>query len=279
MGAAGANAAAVESLGAMRTVHANTGELGEFAFESGETYVGDWAANKKDGFGTKTWTKGHKYEGEWAAGKRQGKGSYWSKAEGSGRIRKQYAGDWVEDKLAHFAPAGELRGNYKYSNKPSGLYHWLTTARPPAFRDWSNGVVALLDPDQFMLRPITAAAAAGLGSNAVMWASLYSVATTGGGLPAGPFGVVGLVEGVSYLLVVGLAGAALYGKVSTGSGLPFLSEARGERPGGLLGAAEGLSCLSVAAGAAVLLLLQANQGCVPNALPLADYSDRVAVCR
>ena len=63
---------------------------------------------------------------------------------------------------AHFAPAGELRGNYKYSNKPSGLYHWLTTARPPAFRDWSNGVVALLDPDQFMLRPITAAAAAGL---------------------------------------------------------------------------------------------------------------------
>ena len=74
-----------------------TGEIGEFPFESGETYVGDWAANKKDGFGTKTWTKGHKYEGEWAAGKRQGKGSYWSKAEG-GRIRKQYAGDWVEDK-------------------------------------------------------------------------------------------------------------------------------------------------------------------------------------
>ena len=85
-------------------------------------------------------------------------------------------------------------------------------------------------------------------------------------------GVVGLVEGVSYLLVVGLAGAALYSKVSTGSGLPA-------GPGGLLGAAEGLSCLSVAAGAAVLLLLQANQGCVPNALPLADYSDRVAVCR
>ena len=115
-----------------------------------------------------------------------------------------------------------------------------------------------------------AAAVAGLGSNAVMWASLYSVATTGGGLPAGPFGVVGLVEGVSYLLVVGLAGAALYSRISTGSGLGR---------GALLGAAEGLSCLSVAAGATVLLLLQANQGCVPNALPLADYSDRVAVCR
>ena len=63
---------------------------------------------------------------------------------------------------AHFAPKGELKGNYKYSNKPSGLYHWLTTAQPPPFRDWSRGVVVLLDPDQFMLRPITAAVAAGL---------------------------------------------------------------------------------------------------------------------
>ena len=64
---------------------------------------------------------------------------------------------------AHFAPAGALRGGtYKYSNKPSGLYHWLTTARPPPFVDSSRGVVVLIDPDQLLLRPITAALGAGL---------------------------------------------------------------------------------------------------------------------
>ena len=68
---------------------------------------------------------------------------------------------------AHFAPAGELRGgSYKYSNKPSGLYHWLTTASPPPFKDWSRGVVALLDPDQLLMRPITAAVGAGLSAGA-----------------------------------------------------------------------------------------------------------------
>ena len=159
---------------------------------------------------------------------------------------------------------------------PPRMLHAASAApsrmQSPALSTRSRRLAAAADDGELAPRSVAAAAVAGLGSNAVMWASLYSVATTGGGLPAGPFGVVGLVEGVSYLLVVGLAGAALYSKVSTGSGLPA-------GPGGLLGAAEGLSCLSVAAGAAVLLLLQANQGCVPNALPLADYSDRVAVCR
>lgn len=111
------------------------------------------------------------------------------------------------------------------------------------------------------------ASAAGLLANPVMWVSLYSVATTGGGLPAGPFGLVGLVEGISYLVVVGFVGAALFKKMTTGSGLPA-------GPAGLLGAAEGLSFLSILAG--VLLVGQLN--CVPNALPLLDYSDKVNVC-
>ena len=91
--------------------------------------------------------------------------------------------------------------------------------------------------------PLVIASAAGLLANPVMWVSLYSVATTGGGLPAGPFGLVGLVEGISYLVVVGFVGAALFKKVTTGSGLPA-------GPAGLLGAAEGLSFLSFLAGLA-----------------------------
>eukprot|EP00966_Prymnesium_polylepis_P080532 1866067-Prymnesium_polylepis.1 len=117
-----------------------------------------------------------------------------------------------------------------------------------------------------------AAAAAGLVANPVMWASLYSVATSGGGLPAGPFGIIGLTEGISYLVVVGFVGAALYKKATTGSGLPA-------GPAGLLGAAEGLSFLSVLAGLAVLALVATQKDCVPNALPLADYSGLVNVCR
>ena len=118
----------------------------------------------------------------------------------------------------------------------------------------------------------TAAAAAGLVANPVMWVSLSYVATTGAGLPAGPFGLVGAIEGISYLVVVGLAGASLYSKVTTGSGLPA-------GRGGLLGAAEGLSFLSIVAGIAVLALSPGTENCVPNALPIADYSDKVNVCK
>lgn len=62
----------------------------------------------------------------------------------------------------HFAPKGELEGNYKYSNKPSGLFHWLRHASPRPFVNYELGVVALLDPDQMLLRPITTAMAYGL---------------------------------------------------------------------------------------------------------------------
>ena len=120
--------------------------------------------------------------------------------------------------------------------------------------------------------PLAAAAAAGLVANAVVLVSLFFVATTGGGLPAGPFGVLGAVEGVSYLVVLGFVGAALRSKLSTGAGLPA-------GPAGLLGAAEGLSFLSVVGGLAVLALLAPQQGCVPNALPLVDYSSLVRVCK
>ena len=114
---------------------------------------------------------------------------------------------------------------------------------------------------------------AGVVAQPVVWVSLYSVATTGGGLPAGPFGALGLLEGLSYLAIVGFVAAALVSKVRTGSGLPA-------GPGGLLGLAEGLSFLSVAAGLLVLAFTALGaDGCVPNALPLVDYSAYVNVCR
>jgi len=59
----------------------------------------------------------------------------------------------------------------------AGLYHWLTQASPPPFRDPARGVVALLDPDQMLLRPITAALGAYLREGDAR-AALYDASDT-----------------------------------------------------------------------------------------------------
>ena len=107
----------------------------------------------------------------------------------------------------------------------------------------------------------TAAAVLGLASQPIMWWSLYTLKTTGCGLPAGPFGLIGAAEGISYLVVIGFVASALISKVTTGKGLPA-------GPGGLLGAAEGLSFLTALAGLAVLGFQLADYGYVPEAVPI-----------
>jgi hypothetical protein len=102
---------------------------------------------------------------------------------------------------------------------------------------------------------------AGLAAQPVTWWSLYTLKTTGCGLPAGPFGLLGAAEGVSYLVVVGFVSAAIFSKVTRGSGLPA-------GPGGLLGAAEGLSFLSAAAGLVVLGFQLSDYGFLPEAIPV-----------
>jgi hypothetical protein len=118
---------------------------------------------------------------------------------------------------------------------------------------------------------LSALAACGILAQPVVWVSLYFVVTTGGGLPAGPFGLLGAVEGVSYLAVVGVVGLSIYKKITTGSGLP-------PGPNGLLGAVEGFSFLTLLVGLLSLAILVADQGCVPNAKPLLDYSAYLPVC-
>ena len=106
-----------------------------------------------------------------------------------------------------------------------------------------------------------AASILGLCSQPVMWWSLYTLKTTGCGLPAGPFGLLGAAEGVSYLVVVGFVAASLLNKLTSGRGLPA-------GPGGLLGAAEGLSFLTALAGLAVLGFQLADYGYLPEAVPV-----------
>ena len=84
---------------------------------------------------------------------------------------------------------------------------------------------------------------------------------TGCGLPAGPAGLVGLTEGLSYLSVVGIGAFSAYTKLKQGRGLPA-------GPGGLLGAAEGLSFVAIAVGLVVLGFQVVDYNYIPNAVPL-----------
>ncbi|CAL5188011.1 unnamed protein product [Lathyrus oleraceus] len=105
-----------------------------------------------------------------------------------------------------------------------------------------------------------AAIAGGLISSPVIGWSLYTLKTTGCGLPPGPGGSIGALEGISYLVVVGIVAWSLYTKSKTGSGLP-------NGPFGLLGAVEGLSYLALVAIVVVFGLQYFQQGYIPGPLP------------
>ena len=110
--------------------------------------------------------------------------------------------------------------------------------------------------------------AVGMAAQPVVWVSLYYVATTGAGLPASPFGLLGAVEGISYLLVLGLVGLTAWRNV----GGTFPSN-------DLLGNAEALSFKTLIAALLTLASLVVDQGCIPNAKPILDYSSYLPVCQ
>ena len=62
----------------------------------------------------------------------------------------------------HFTPSNALNGgNYKYSNKPGGLRHWLNHAQP----NIQESYVLLIDPDMLPLLPITPRLGQGLDTS------------------------------------------------------------------------------------------------------------------
>lgn len=113
--------------------------------------------------------------------------------------------------------------------------------------------------------------AIGLISQPVVWTSLFFVATTGAGFPAGPFGLLGALEGLSYLVIVGTVSSSVYRKI-TNEDESFASRSR------LSLMVEPLSYATLFVGILTLASLAVQQGCVPNAKPLLDYSNFLPVC-
>ena len=114
--------------------------------------------------------------------------------------------------------------------------------------------------DEVLTAVETAALVAGLVATPVTLYSEFVLKTTGCGLPPGPAGSLGALEGVSYLVVVGILGLSASAKASTGSGLKA-------GPYGLLGAVEGLAFLALLAGLVVAGATIADTGGLPSPLP------------
>lgn len=106
----------------------------------------------------------------------------------------------------------------------------------------------------------TAIAATSIPSLAVVAYSEYTLGMTGCGLPPGPGGLYGAVEGISYLVLAALVALSVYVKVKTGKGLP-------SGPGGLLGAAEGIAYLLAIAGIVDAVYTVQTFGDLPTAVP------------
>eukprot|EP00199_Chlamydomonas_sp_CCMP681_P003430 CAMPEP_0119109142 /NCGR_PEP_ID=MMETSP1180-20130426/17402_1 /TAXON_ID=3052 ORGANISM="Chlamydomonas cf sp, Strain CCMP681" /NCGR_SAMPLE_ID=MMETSP1180 /ASSEMBLY_ACC=CAM_ASM_000741 /LENGTH=155 /DNA_ID=CAMNT_0007094857 /DNA_START=46 /DNA_END=513 /DNA_ORIENTATION=+ len=116
----------------------------------------------------------------------------------------------------------------------------IVTKRGVAFKG-GQPPVPTPDPEESELATIDyTLIATGIVANPVVLWSAWTLSQTGEGLPPGPGGAVGALEGVSYLVILGVIAYSLYTKVATGRGLPA-------GPAGLLGAVEGFSYLSLLA--------------------------------
>lgn len=104
--------------------------------------------------------------------------------------------------------------------------------------------------------------AAGTAALIVLY-SEYTLKMTGCGLPAGPGGVVGALEGLSYLTVVGVAGSSIWTRDINNEGI------QDDRRGwSFFMVAETLSWFAIAVGLVVLGYQVMDYGYIPNAVPM-----------
>lgn len=140
----------------------------------------------------------------------------------------------------------------------TSLYSRVTPDRSDPTADGADNpgdVILAIQNDELVL------GLSGTVASLIVLYSEYTLSQTGCGLPAGPGGIYGAMEGLSYLEVAGIFILSLINKVTTGSGLPAGKF-------GALGAAEGLSFLAVFGGMGVIAYQMIHYGYIPNAVPM-----------
>ena len=83
-----------------------------FLFRNGDTYAGEYFADKMHGFGVYCFANGHRYEGTWHEGRRQGLGMY------TFRNGETQSGHWQNGILD--VPSTQ---NTTYPVSPIAVYH------------------------------------------------------------------------------------------------------------------------------------------------------------
>lgn len=158
------------------------------------------------------------------------------------------------------APAGGLRGS---STRRLSRRHAVSTA-PPFLRQATRMSTPPTDgdtpPPASLSTAGKVACAAAFMTFPTVGVSEYALLTTGCGLPPGPGGLIGAVEGIGYLAVAGVVLWSVATKVKTGKGLPA-------GPGGVLGAVEGLAWLLAVGGLGAAAFVVWKFGGLPEAVP------------
>lgn len=159
------------------------------------------------------------------------------------------------------APVGGLRGS---STPPLRCRRSLSTAPPAALRLVTRMSTPPADGDSPPPASLStagkAACAAAFITFPTVAVSEYALLTTGCGLPPGPGGLIGAVEGIGYLAVAAVVVWSVATKVKTGKGLPA-------GPGGVVGAVEGLAWLLALGGLGAAAFVVWKFGGLPEAVP------------
>jgi hypothetical protein len=117
--------------------------------------------------------------------------------------------DALSSKLSHRLASTNSVAHYPTLSSPSTTTNKPTSTSALLAAPDDNDSVKLASSDQLVL------GVTGTIASLIMIYSEYTLKTTGCGLPAGPFGLVGLIEGLSYLGVTGIVAYSVVTKVRT----------------------------------------------------------------
>ena len=210
---------------------------------------------------------------------------------GGGHQQKQGYGQFLQQRQVFLSP--QVGQQQQQLSRHSSILYLKSTAGNNNDDDDNNninkGASSLLSSSQQQQQKLLSLETIGLLCQPVVWISLYFVKTTGGGLPAGPGGLIGAIEGLSYLLVVIFA---LFPSLLPSSSFDEQQQQQDDNGDDddsvivtittktmtIVEVTTLSSRITLVLGLLTLIGLIVDQGCIPNAKPILDYSAYLPIC-